>query len=153
MNLVDHRPGLPVAQLADQLEVQHAVGQGGGHAVYHPTVGHPVPGGDDPPTRGQQVFTALAVQQQLVGAGLDGRGGGVYLVQEEDAFGAVTFGIGQKIGGQPVRTTPFAVRDRDTAEVDGIEQQHAQVDDAPVFLLGDLPNHGRFAYPGGDPRA
>ena len=140
-----HRPARPVVEIGLEAEVDETVGQRAGHARGDGAVAFAVAGGEDGPAVGQAVFTEGAVEHQLVAGGLDQRRGGVEFVEEEDA-GAI---VGQEGRGGP---GGLAVRDGgQAAQIDRVEQDGADVDQAHGQRCRDLRHHLGFADAGGAP--
>ena len=140
-----HGPARPVVEIGLEAEVDETVGQRARHARGDGAVAFAVAGGEHGPAIGQAVFAERAVEHQLVAGGLDQRRGGVEFVEEQDA-GAV---VGQEGRGGP---GGLAVRDGgQAAQIDRVEQDGADVDQADGERRRDLRHHLGFADAGGAP--
>ncbi len=133
-------PGEPVLGVDPDLEVDEARGQRRRHAMHHAAVGLAVAAGDERGAFGERVLADLGVEDELVERRLDHRDGGGQLLQvDEPAAGVVR--RRQKGRRRPARAVG-RIAPGDAAEIDGIEQERADVDVAASRfrrdLLGDL---------------
>ena len=152
---VDRSPAAPVHRIDADLQMNEARCEGCRHAVGDAAIAFAVAAGDQRRAFGQLVLAAFAVEHQLIKGGLDhGQGGGQLFQVDEPTAGIVRR---RQEGGRRPAGAVGAIAPGDAAQVDGIEQQRADVD---VFaagggrdLLGDVrfcaagrtPHHGRLA--------
>ena len=142
-------PGAPVGGVDLDLEVNEARRQRRRHAVHDAAVGLAVAAGDERGALGQFVLADLAVEHQLVERGLHHRHCRRQLLQvDEKAAGIVRRRQeGRRRPARAVRRVPPG----DAAEVDGVEQECADVDVPAVRLGRDLLGDLRLGGPGRAP--
>ena len=140
------RPLRPIVEVDAEVEMHEPVGERRGHAVDDAAVALAVAGRDDGPAVGQLVFAELAVEDQLIARGLGQLRRRHQLVQEQDALALA----GQELGHRPMGAA-VAVDVRQAAQVDGIEQDGADVAQLEVALVRDLLDDRRLADAGRTP--
>ncbi len=128
------RVGLPGVQVVLDSEVEETVGERGGHLVDCSPVLDTVTGGDNEPAIGYGVVAHAAVQDELHGHVLNGRGSEVHLVQEQNPLA----GLGQEAGGREVGDS--FLDEGKAANISGGELAEAYVDHLHAVLFGHLLN-------------
>ena len=119
------------------------------HAVGDAAIAFAVATGDQRCALRQFVLAAFTVEHQLIKSGLDhGQGGGQLFQVDEPAAGIVRW---RQEGGRRPAGTVGAVAPGDAAQVDGIEQQRADVDVLAAGGVRDLLGDVRFSTAGRAP--
>ena len=126
--------------------MDETVGQRARHARRDGAVALAVAGGEHGPAVGQAVFAEGAIEHQLVAGGLDQRRGGVEFVEEQDA-GAV---LGQEGRGGPGGLA--VLHGGQPAQIDRVEQDGADIDQADAQRRRDLRHDLGFADAGSAPQ-
>ena len=104
-----------------------------------------MPAADDIPAIGQDIVAQPPVEHQLVAGGLDHLRRRGQLVEEEDALSLT----GKEVGHEP--PSGVTVDAGKAAQVDGVEQNGAQVDEVDVPRNGQVADNVGFADAGGAP--
>ena len=148
-------PGAPVGGIHADLEMDEARSQRCRHAVGDAAVAIPVTARDQRGAFRQLVFAHLAVEDELIKGGLHHRHRRRQFLQvDEPTVGVV--GGRQEGRGRPAGPVG-AVAPGDAAQIDGVEQERADVDILAAGIGGDLlsdltlgtprrpPHHGGLA--------
>ena len=146
---IDCSPAAPVHRIDADLQMNEARCERRRHAVGDAAIACAVAAGDQRRAFGQLVLAAFAVEHQLIKSGLDHRhGGGQFFQVDEPTAGIIRR---RQEGGRRPAGAVGAVAPGDAAQVDGIEQQRADVD---IFAAGggrDLLGDVRFGTAGWAP--
>ena len=155
------RPCLPVFEVRTHVDVDEAVGDRGRHAVGDTLVGFAVTGRDDHAVLGNVVLAQLAVQHQLVRAGLHGRRRSVEFVEQDEDLGVritrQAFRRGPAHHGLGDHLAGFGIHDfdggwvGDAAQVSGVHLGEANVHETVAHFLGQRGDHGRLCDTRGAP--
>ena len=129
--------------------MDEAVGERRRHAVDDAAVVLAVAAGDDRGALGQLVLAALALQAELVERGLDHRHAGGQLLEVEEPQGGA--GGGRQEHRRRPAGASVLVAPGDAPEIDGIEQERADVDVVVAVVAGDLPGDHRLCRAGRSP--
>ncbi len=141
VNLMGHGPLVPVVDVDVVVQVHEAVGQRRGHGMDHRAVTDAVASSHDEPALRQLVLADLAVEDELVGGGLDRLRRAVDLVQEQHTLALG----GQEVGGEPLHVLLDSVDHGEALEVDRVEQGQAHVAQLELHVFGDLGHDVGFA--------
>ena len=133
-----HSPPTPVIEVGFEFQMDKSVAQRSRHREVYAPLGSRIAGGDDHPAVRQHILSQLAVENQLVAAGLRHLRSRCQLIEKENALA---------LGRQELGWNPFGLVCGDTRQspkIDRIELDGTNVKKLKVKIGSDLRHDLRF---------